>query len=80
MQKEANFDVLFGFADGFAKETRKDHEMVILYPDQVAIFNDGGNLLGEFEICFTISIPRALVKVDLPRVVVEERPTSAQSN
>ena len=42
-------------------------------------FNDGGNLLGEFEICFTISIPRALVKVDLPRVVVEERPTSSQS-
>jgi hypothetical protein len=79
MQKETDFYVLFGFADGFTKEAGEDHEMVILYPDQVAIFNDGGNLLGEFEICFTISVPCALVKVDLPGVVVKEWPTSKQS-
>jgi hypothetical protein len=33
VEEEADFDVFFGLADGFAEETGEDHEMVILDPD-----------------------------------------------
>jgi len=48
MKEESDFNVLFiSFGDFLAEETRKGHEMVILDPDEIVVFDDIGDSLCE---------------------------------
>ena len=71
MKEKSDFDVLFGLADGFAKEAREDHEVVVLHPDEVSVFDDVGYFLGEFSVCFAVGVPGGFIKVDFSGVVME---------
>jgi len=75
MKEESDFNVLFiSFGDLFAEETGKGHEMVILDPDEIVVFDDIGDSLCERHVCFTVCIPNFFVKVGFPGMVMEQWP------
>ena len=75
MEEESDFDVfLVSFGYFFAEQTREDHQMIILDPNEIIIFDDIGDILGKYKVCFSICIPDFFVKVSLSRMVMEEWP------
>jgi len=48
--------------------------VVILDPDQIAVFDNVGYFLGEFGVGFAVGVPGGFVEVDFARMVVEEGP------
>lgn len=48
--------------------------MIIVNPDEIAIFNVLRNDFGKRSIGFGVRLPSILIERDLARMVVEERP------
>lgn len=48
--------------------------MIVVNPDNVSITDTGSNSFCEDAIGFFVSLPGRLVKLDLARMVVEQRP------
>ena len=71
MQEESNFDVLFGFANCLAQKTWENHEMIVMNPDQIAVFDDIGDFLSKFHVSFAVCIPSTLIEVNLSRMIME---------
>ena len=74
MEEEANLDVLFCRANHFAKHLRKEHQVVVVDPDEIAILDILDDCLGEKMVDFLVCGPRGLVERDLTGMVVKEGP------
>lgn len=62
-----------------AEEFREKHEVIVVYPDQRAVFRCVGNYIGEELIDTFIGLPWAIVIYDAG-LVVEDRPEDAVYN
>jgi phenylpyruvate tautomerase PptA (4-oxalocrotonate tautomerase family) len=71
MQEEANFDILFAVTDLLAKHLRKQHQVVVVNPDQVSILHFLADGLCEQTIGFFVGLPGRLVEGDFTGVVME---------
>lgn len=74
VQEEADFNVLPGIPELFAKHGWKQHQMVVVHPYQVIILDIFRNCLCKQAICFCICLPCGLVEGNLSRMVVEKWP------
>ena len=74
VEEEADADVLLGVANLLAQHLGEEHEVVVVHPDQVAVLDVLDDRLGEEAVDFLVCGPSCLVKCDLTRVVMEERP------
>lgn len=71
MQEEPNFDVLFAITNLFSQHLRKQHEVVVVDPDQISILDFFRNGFGKESVGLLVSLPGRLVERDFTRVVVE---------
>lgn len=74
MQEEANFYVLSCRPDCFTQQGRKEHQMVVMYPDNVVILYIIGNRLCEKLVRGLVCLPSFFVESDFTRVVVKQWP------
>lgn len=74
VQEEANLDILLGVANLLAQHLGKEHEVVVVDPNQVAILNIVHNGFGKQAVDFAVGAPCTLVECDFTGVVVEEWP------
>lgn len=74
VKEEANLDVLDSITQLFPEHGRHEHEVIIMDPDQVVILDGFRDLSGKDPVCVAVGDPRTLVKADLARVVMEQRP------
>lgn len=74
MEEESNFDVLLRVPYLLAQHLRKQHQVVVVDPNHVAILHILDDCLGEQPVNLLIGRPRRFVKSDLSRVVVEKWP------
>lgn len=74
MQEEADLDVFFAVANLLPKHLREQHQVVVMYPDQIPIFDLFRDGLCEQTIRFLVCIPGGLIERNLSGVVMEQRP------
>lgn len=74
VQKEADLDVLFARTDLLAQHLRQEHQVIVMYPDQITITYFLRHRLCEQSIGFLVGLPGGFVKGDFTRMVVEQRP------
>lgn len=74
VQEEAYFDILLGVANFLAQHFRQEHEMVVMYPDQISILHVGRHCLRKQPVRLPVCVPSGLVKGDFAGVVMEQRP------
>lgn len=75
MQKEADFDILLPERLKLvAQHFREEHQVVVMYPDQIPILRLLSNSVRKLGVYRLVGIPRLLIKDYLPRMIVQERP------
>lgn len=74
MKEETELHVALGVADFFAKHSRKKHEMVIVYPNQIIVLDVLCDFFCEQTVGLAVGVPGRLVESNLTGVVVEEGP------
>lgn len=71
MQEKADLDILLAVTDLLAQHLRKQHQMVVMHPDQITVLNFLGDSFCEKTVRFFVCLPGGLVEGDFTRVVVE---------
>lgn len=72
MKEEAKLDILLSLLFyQFSEKNGKQHQVVVVDPDKVPVFNIIGDGFCEEIVGFAVRFPRLFVKRDFARVVVE---------
>jgi hypothetical protein len=71
VQEETNLDVLLAVANLFAQHLRKQHEVIVVDPNQIPILYFLGDGFGEKPVGFLVGLPCRLVEGNFTGVVVE---------
>ena len=71
MEEETNFDICFGLANLLSEHCWKEHQVIVVYPDEVTVLNIFRNSSREKPVCLLVSIPSGLIKGNFARMVVE---------
>lgn len=74
MQEEADLDVLLLAPYFLPQQSWEQHEMVIVYPDQIAILHILGNGLREEFVRLSVRVPGIFRKRYLARMIMEQWP------
>lgn len=74
VEEEANLDIFLAMADLLAQHLGKEHQVIIMHPDQVTILNFLRNRFGEEAVGLLVCLPGGLIKGNLAGMVVEEGP------
>lgn len=74
MEEEANLDVDLAVPDLLPEHLGKQHQMVIVDPNEVAVPNLLRDGFGEQPVGFFVGLPGGFIEGDFAGVVVEEGP------
>ena len=74
MQVESNFQILDSVAHSLPEHSWEEHEMVVVYPDQIAVLHCLCDAFSEQLIRISVRYPRVFVEANLARMVMEQGP------
>jgi len=74
MQEEANLHILNSITHSLPEHGWEEHEMVVVYPDQIVILQCLCDSFSEQLIRISVRYPRAFVEANLARMVMEQGP------
>ena len=77
MKEESDLDILHWFfhsLDFGSQHSGQQHQMVIVHPDEITIFERLHNGFGEIAVGFPVSFPMGLIETNFTRMVMKQRP------
>ena len=74
MEEEPDLDIVLSIPNLLSKHFRQQHQVIVVYPDQISILDFLRDSFGEQTIGFFICVPCRFIKCDFTGVVMEEWP------
>lgn len=74
VEEEPDFDIVLGVPNLFSKHFGEQHQVIVVYPNQISILNFLRDSFGEQAVGFFICVPCRFIKRDFSGMVMKERP------